>query len=641
MVIFLIFAYKKKGFIIYYLLPILKSKKAMDRRFLYSLNVSIFCALLLIVALNVYNNSKGTRGIEIRDIVWKDINFIHTTDTHGWYSGHLNQKQYNSNWGDFISFTTHLQGIANKSGQDLLLIDTGDRHDGNGLSDATSPNGEKSLPIFLKQDYDLITIGNHELYLWENSKQEYEYIVDRYGPNYVSSNVEYKINNGTFLPFGQKYKYFETPNRNIRILSFGFLFDFTRNNEHSKVTPIREILEQDWFKDVIESYPNTSVDMIVILGHIPISHTWPELYQLHNVLRGKYPDIPIQYFGGHSHIRDFTIFDEKLTGLQSGRFCETVGWLSIDMDKSLLKAKDIFSRSYIDFNLESFMHHSNFTDIEEFNTKKGTSVCLTISETRKELKLDEQIGYVNSNYYVDYVPLSSNNNIFSLLTQNVLPTLESENNKFEALDQKIVIINTGSIRYDLYKGPYTIDTQYIVSPFKNKWVKITVPRYIATLISARLNDNDYIYSKSNRESSAFVDNRRLLPEHQFSILEKYGSNGKRQDTFQLNNNILLEPEFGTTKLTKGYVTYDDFGNTGDDTPHKPVINFPITNVVESRSLDYLLDDNSLVDVVFYDFISPNIKWALNELNYTEEVEIEFYSNVYLSKLLGNYIKSNN
>ena len=32
-------------------------------------------------------------------------------------------------------------------------------HDGNGLSDATKPNGRLSNPIFENVDYDLLTIG--------------------------------------------------------------------------------------------------------------------------------------------------------------------------------------------------------------------------------------------------------------------------------------------------------------------------------------------------------------------------------------------------------------------------------------------------------------------------------------------------
>lgn len=42
---------------------------------------------------------------------------------------------------------------------------TGDLHDGAGLSDATTPDGAISIKIFDDVDYDLLTIGNHELYL--------------------------------------------------------------------------------------------------------------------------------------------------------------------------------------------------------------------------------------------------------------------------------------------------------------------------------------------------------------------------------------------------------------------------------------------------------------------------------------------
>ena len=73
---------------------------------------------------------------------------------------------------------------AGRLGVDLLLVDTGinvtpryqmrlssccgisadgiragDLHDGAGLSDATTPNGRLSNPIFENIDYDLLTIG--------------------------------------------------------------------------------------------------------------------------------------------------------------------------------------------------------------------------------------------------------------------------------------------------------------------------------------------------------------------------------------------------------------------------------------------------------------------------------------------------
>jgi hypothetical protein len=91
-----------------------------------------------------------------------------------------------------------------------------------------------------------------------------------------------------------------------------------------------------------------------------------------------------------------------------------------------------------------------------------------------------------------------------------------------------------------------------------------------------------------------------------------------------------------SKLAKGYLTIDDFGNDGDDTIHKPVIQFPVSNVVESVQLKN--DNETTVDVVFYEFIKPNILWALEQLEYKEQVEPKFYSRKYLGLLLNDYVR---
>jgi hypothetical protein len=36
-------------------------------------------------------------------------------------------------------------------------------------------------------------------------------------------------------------------------------------------------------------------------------------------IRSIKPDVPIQAFGGHTHIRDFIVYDNKATGLESGK----------------------------------------------------------------------------------------------------------------------------------------------------------------------------------------------------------------------------------------------------------------------------------------------------------------------------------
>lgn len=56
---------------------------------------------------------------------WGQINFLHTTDTHGWLEGHLKEQNYGADWGDFVSFVKHINQTAVDAGVDVLLVDTG------------------------------------------------------------------------------------------------------------------------------------------------------------------------------------------------------------------------------------------------------------------------------------------------------------------------------------------------------------------------------------------------------------------------------------------------------------------------------------------------------------------------------------
>lgn len=49
--------------------------------------------------------------------------------------------------------------------KDLFIVDTGDTHDGNGLSDITDPRGLLSQPLLTNIPYDLLTIGNETIHI--------------------------------------------------------------------------------------------------------------------------------------------------------------------------------------------------------------------------------------------------------------------------------------------------------------------------------------------------------------------------------------------------------------------------------------------------------------------------------------------
>lgn len=532
------------------------------------------------------------------------MNFIHTTDTHGWLGSHLTQENYNAQWGDLISFVDKMKSnVIGKN--DLLVIDTGDKHDGNGISDATSPNGLNSTRIFNQLDFDLLTLGNHELYVEDNTILEYHETAlnPKYDGKYISSNVEFVKDDGSLVPFGSKYRYFTTENHGYRVLSFSFLFNFARANKRAKVTSALEEIERPWFKDVLTRYTRKDVDIIVVFGHIPISNFENrELNVLHSKLRHYYPNTVIQYFGGHTHIRDFVSFDNKATALQSGRFCETVGFLSIN---DIFAESPEFSRRYIDFNLNSFMTHSKSSTIEEFTTELGETVNSDTIELRKALNLTTSFGYVPESYYMYNKPLTSPKNIYHLLINKVLPRLSSESVK--NTKTRFIMINTGSIRYDLYQGPFTIDTEYTISPFSNSWNYIELPITLASQIESYLNGMGPIATLN-------------VP---------------------IQKNLKC-PIIKDKTLSKGYTTSDDYGCEGDDTPHRTEHQYRIPNVVQSMEWK---GDQETVYFVYYSFIQSYILEALNVLNEEQKIvdhkyndeDCKLYGGKPTKQLLREYI----
>jgi 2',3'-cyclic-nucleotide 2'-phosphodiesterase (5'-nucleotidase family) len=585
----------------------------------------------------------------LRNLKIGELNFLHTTDTHGWYLGHINQKQYSADWGDLISFHSNLLKNINNHNSDLLLVDSGDRHDGNGLSDLTFPNGELSSKIFKMLDYDLITVGNHELYNEDVSKLEYDNLVSYYGEKFISTNVQYKNDNNDWVVFGNNtHRYFETKINGFKILSFSFLFDFKMANQRVKVTPINEILNQNWFINLVEDYSqNYEIDTIVIFGHIPVDHNWIELYELHSFIRNYFPRTYIQYLGGHSHIRDFSVLDNLSTGLQSGRYCETVGFLSINELPNNENLNNFvehnIDRKYIDFNLHSFMHHSNHTNLDNFNTEKGLFVSKELAHYARILNLNEVYGKVPHSYYISAADYKNEDekSLLKFLESEILVQLKSKfcNIKINELpsinneNDRIILINTGGIRYDLYKGEFNKNSLFTVSPFKNMWkVLPSVPTDIAFQIKYILNQGDYI-----------IDNKDLKSPFLRALDQKFLTN-KNTNTFN-DNPLNITNDKPRFPVSYGYTTADDFGVRGDDTIHKLLHNYYVPNVIQSYEGN-TDSKTEFTNVIYYDFIEPFILEALkeacngdNELYESISSTAQFYNDCSEEFNLGQMLKN--
>ena len=327
-------------------------------------------------------------------------------------------------------------------------------------------------------------IGNHELYVTDIAYETFNQFSKVYGERYLTSNVQILNNNtGQFEYIGNKYRYFTTAH-GLRIMSFGVLYDFTGNSNVSKVIKAADLVKESWFIDAIR-FPEP-IDLFLVIGHNPVrptagGSTFGTIYKAIRVLR---PTTPIQAFGGHSHIRDFAIFDRSTTGLESGRYCETVGWLAMSGINSStfhgnMKPRGVpnptqpavkvspsstpgsgapsssllYQRRYLDFNRLTFAYHAVGSQDNTFDYHSGQRVTALITADRNELNLTALYGCAPATYCQSCQPFGAAGNIFPLLSTALSATVI---NQSRVDIPRLIILNTGSVRFDLVKGPFTL-----------------------------------------------------------------------------------------------------------------------------------------------------------------------------------------
>lgn len=94
------------------------------------------------------------------------------------------------------------------------------------------------------------------------------------------------------------------------------------------------------------------------------------------------------------------------------------------------------------------------------------------------------------------------------------------------------LLNSGGVRYDIYKGAFSKDNMYQLSPFEDEFFGINNVPY------------DIV--------------KKILP-----VLNKEGEVMKKRGVWPYNDNISQDQEyFQKDHLTPGYTTSDDFGTDG-------------------------------------------------------------------------------
>ncbi|KAH8977055.1 Metallo-dependent phosphatase-like protein [Lactarius hatsudake] len=564
-----------------------------------------------------------------RPLVWGDVNIIHTTDSHGWLLGHQKpsfpEPNFSGDFGNFASFVAHMKKIADEKDVDLLLVDSGDLHDGTGLSDGFPPGGidaHDSNQFFSQLPYDVLAIGNHELYIYANALDMHQNFAPKFPGRYLSSNVNITIPgpNGSpvSVPVGSRFAKFKT-RKGRKVTSLGVLYDFTGNDHNTTVQKVEDMVKEAWFADAIKDEP----DFFLLVGHMPVARdNWPLVF---NAVRVVHPTTPILILGGHTHIRDCLQFDGRSIALESGRYMETLGFLSVDLDHRGSTRNLTVNRRYLDPNRVTYEYHTNSRD-SSFDTSIGRQITKGLKALAAQFDLDFKFGTAPRDYTLSRDPFPSNGSLLSLIVDQVLPTALTVNNT-RANIPNIIITNSGGLRFDIYSGPFTKNDQLTASPFTDAFVFIAgVPLSVASAVLPALNGEG-------------ANGRRELTE----AAERY-ARGDVETRYRLwleDMHARAGPERRAAQnLTLGYVTQDACPGVGDDTLHTPLPFFGSPDFIGSTPPAG--SNDTAIDLVFVDFIGSQVVQVLNKLQtaktYTS-ADINSYTPILLNEVLGVFAEA--
>ncbi|KAL4249233.1 Calcineurin-like phosphoesterase domain-containing protein [Abortiporus biennis] len=569
---------------------------------------------------------------------WGDVNIIHTTDTHGWLLGHQKtsfpEPNYSGDLGDFASFVSHMKQIALEKDVDLLLIDSGDLHDGKqgmpnvrllwtgtGLSDGFPPggvDGHETNKFLAMLPYDVMAIvrNNHEMSPFANTLDMHVNFAPKLNGRYLTSNVNITVpdahGNAVSVPVGSRFAKFKTK-KGREVTALGVLFSFTGFAQNTTVQPVADLVKESWFKEVIQEEP----DFFLLVGHMPVQRDdWPLVFNA--AVRAVHPTTPILILGGHTHIRDCVQLDGRSMSLESGRYMETV--------QNLIgrEAQNItFSRRYLDPNRVTYEFHAQQRNAT-FDTLQGKSITNGLLQLAQNFDLNFLFGTAPQDFTLSRDPFPSNGSLLTLFSTEAMPFSLTINNT-RANIPKIMITNSGSQRFDILKGPFTKNDQFTASPFSDAFVFIpSVPSAIANKVLPALNDA----GADERKRSLFEKRERLAYER------GYVDFVYRRWLEEMDRRHGLERR-AVNNLTLGYVTTDACPGIGDDSIHAPLPFFPSPDFIGSNPPN--VTDDTPIDLVFVDFIEDQLIEILNSVQSDKvfsSVDVQSYTDVLGNQVLG-------
>ena len=424
-----------------------------------------------------------------------------------------------------------------------------------------------------------------------------------------------------------------TPRKGLRVQSYGVLFNFKLGARGITVQDPVSMAKEPWF---IESLHAGPVDVFVVAGHMPITGDNGGWDAVLGAIRNLHPTTPVLMFGGHTHVRDCRVPDAYSMALESGRYLETVGWMSVRN----ITGSPVFSRRYIDANPRNYAFHANVDHVGHLGSDRGRFVRSVMESIASAWNLTRLFGLVPQDYYLDRVPHGHEQSLLTLVEQRILPEIVRPANPDRAHRPSVILLNSGSQRFDVYAGGFTKNDQYVVSPFRDDFLYIPdVPWGIARGLVHKFNavgaEATEHAEHASQGSSDSVFNRYLnlqwttywtkkLKSKIFNTTSAPATTTGRPEQARRVEELLQQLRDDPTTVTAhtafskldelpslGYVTVDGCPGQGDDTVHAP-IPFSGTQPDYVAAEPTNVADDELVDVVFVDFILKPLVRLLNE-----------------------------
>jgi 2',3'-cyclic-nucleotide 2'-phosphodiesterase (5'-nucleotidase family) len=394
-------------------------------------------------------------------IPWGDWNLLIITDDHSWLAGHnpTHEPNLDVDAGHVVSFYQQLQEQARQQGRDIFLVHNGDWVDGTGLSINQDPTYLE--PLLQRIPFDILTVGNHELYSSSlvQAMERPGGWVQAWGERYVTSNV-WKKDKSAHL--GRPYRIIYGRNTNVQLLVLGFLYEMKDASEMVIVQSIHETMQEKWMRDILKDTQSTN-DGIIVMAHMHVTDALIQV--ILQGLRAKVGmDIPIVFVTGHTHIRAVDKPDATSISVESGKFMDSLGFVSVTMP--VMEANDItpvvLRHSFLEASKKELEAALDRTD--DWSTENGRELSDYIYETRESLGLLSVVACIPQTYNLN-TSLYADNSLWKFFRNNVVP------NQLGLHSNAFIMLAKDAWRYDMFSGDNTLDDVYKVSPYNDTLVQ--------------------------------------------------------------------------------------------------------------------------------------------------------------------------